>query len=111
MVVVLTDLSPLSLIVSQNAENRHVFRCTGTPGAERVDVQIDGTAFEDEDIINRGIMVSSDENSSGIIISTITIPATIENNNTKIQCFSVNFSAFSFLSSSIATYLVQGQYH
>lgn len=109
-IVVFTDLSPLSLVVSQNAENGHAFRCTG-PGAERLDVRIDGTAFEDEDILNRGVIVSSDDSTPGIIISTITIPATIENNDTSIRCISINFTSSDILSSSTATYLVQGQYH
>ena len=109
MAVVFTDLSPLSLVVSQNAENRHVFRCTG-PGADQVLVRINDTSFEDEDIINRGVMVSSDDSTPGIITSTITIPATIENNKTSIQCISVNLTSSDILRSSIATYLVQGQY-
>lgn len=105
MIAVFTDLSPLSLVVSQGDE-RHVFRCTG-PGAERVDVQIDDTEFNDQDIINRGITVSS--NTTGIIVSTITIPAIIDNNGTMIQCISINFTGPSILLSPIATYLVQGQ--
>ena len=73
----------MSLVVSRNAENRHAFTCTG-PGAGRVDVQFSGTAFDDQDIINRGIMVSPRRVNS-TIISTITIPATVENNETSIK--------------------------
>ena len=108
MAVVFTELSPLALVVSQNAENG-AFRCSG-PGAEQVVVRINGTQFDVQDILDRGIMVSSDDSTPGIIISTITIPATIENNKTSIQCFSVNLTSPGVLPSSIGTYLVQGQY-
>ena len=48
---------------------------------------------------------------SGIIQSTITVPASYENNETSIQCISVNFTetSFSIVHSSVATFLVQGE--
>lgn len=105
-----TVLSPLSLIASLNAETVHVFECTVTR-AERADVLINNTPFDNQEIQDRGVMVSSItvDSETGTIDSNITIPATIENNGTSIECLSVNFSGPSVVRSSIATYLLQGQ--
>ena len=46
---------------------------------------------------------------SGIIQSTITVPASYENNETSIQCISLNFTSLSIVHSSVATFLVQGE--
>ena len=103
------DLTPDSLTVGLS-EKTHDFLCAVT-GASRADVLIDNTAFEDQSIKDRGIIVTSItiDRAAGIFNSTISIPASIDNNNTDIVCFSVNFSSPGLPPRSEARFFVQGQ--
>ena len=102
-------LLPQSLIVGLNNELLHVFNCTVT-GADIPDVQIGGLPFSNGIIQDRGITVITDviDADTGSHAATISVPATIENNMTSIQCIALNLSAPSVLS-PIAMFLVQGQ--
>ena len=98
-------LTPLSLVASLDPERLHTFHCIAN-GSGRLDALIDGLFFNDQDILNKGITVTLD--SSGVIDnSTIYIPATIENNETSIQC--VVFANLGRLDSLIGRFYVQGK--
>ena len=104
-------LLPQSLIVGLNNELLHIFNCTVT-GADIPDVQIGGLPFSDQTIQARGITVISNiiDADIGSHAVTISVPATIENNMTSIQCTALNLSApMASVRSPIATFLVQGQ--
>ena len=54
-------------------------------GSGRPDTLINGLFFNDQEIVNRGIIITLDS-SGDFPHSRIEIPATIENNSTSIQC-------------------------
>ena len=72
---------------------------------------IDELPFNDETIDDRGIMVLSNviDDATGSHAATISVPATIQNNETSIECIASNFSAASDRS-PMAMFLLQGQY-
>ena len=104
-----TALLPQSLIAGLNTESLHFFNCTVT-GAERTDVQVDELSFNDQRIVDRGIIVLSNviDASTGNHAAIISVPATIQNNETSIECIAVNFSSASDQSPT-AMFLLQGQ--
>ena len=71
----------VSALVGENA----LFHCNGSGIA--VQWVADGVYVTDTDpvIVDRGITASSSL-SSGTIQSTVTVPATLENNGTTVQC-------------------------
>ena len=77
-------LTPLSLVASLDPERLHTFHCIANSSG-RLDALVDGLFFNDQEIVNRGIIVTLDS-SGDFPHSRIEIPATIENNSTSIQC-------------------------
>ena len=85
------------------------FRCTVT-GANQAVVRINEGPSNDQEIIDRGVTVTSmtvDEQ-AGQYYSVIVFPATIINNDSKIECIAFNFSTPS-IGSPVGKFLVQGQ--
>ena len=101
---------PLSLTAALNTERENVFKCAFT-GSELTNVRIDGITFNSQDILSRGIEVTTIiiNTSLGLYNVDIVIPATLENNNTDIQCLSVNSSTIPVIMESLmAKFYVQG---
>ena len=69
----------VTALVGTNAQ----FHCTGT-GAHLVWI-VDGLAPDHPDILARGITTVTLP-SSGTVQSNLTVPATLENNGTTVQC-------------------------
>ena len=90
---------------SLDPERLHTFHCIANISG-RHDALINGLFFNDQEILNKGITVSLV--SSGVFPnSTIYIPATIDNNNTSIQCLLYTDSGR--LDSLIGRFYVQGK--
>ena len=67
--------------------------------------RVDGQSASSTEIINRGISDEGNEE-DGSFTSQIIIPATVENNNTEVQCIAVSDNnGFS----ETATFIIQGR--
>ena len=99
-------LTPLSLIASLDPEGFHVFYCIAN-GSGRADVKIDGLFFNNAAILTRGITVTL-VSVGDLHNSTVSIPATIHNNDTRIQCLFFGDSGTE--RSPIGMFFVQGKY-
>ena len=67
--------------------------------------RVDGQAASSTEIANRGIIIETNDD-GGSFTSQIIIPATVENNNTEVQCVAVSDNnGFS----EIATFRIQGR--
>ena len=69
-----------SVLVGETA----VFHCKGSSFA--ILWTVDGFYTAELNIIDRGIIQSSTVTSTGTVQSTLTVPATLENNGTTVQC-------------------------
>ena len=76
------------------------FTCTGEGF---VSWMVDGKPASETEIINRGISTNS-SNDGGNFTSQITIPATVQNNNTEVQCFATLENR-----SEVVSFKVQGR--
>ena len=77
-------IAPLSYTAFLDPSDVSVrFTCTGEGF---VSWMVDGNPATETEIIKRGIFTDSNEE-GGNFTSQITIPATVENNNTEVQCF------------------------
>ena len=95
-------LTPLSLVASLDPERLHYFFCIAN-GSGRPDVEIDGLFFNHQAILARGITVTL-VSVGDLRNATISIPATIDNNDTRIQCL------LGTERSPIGRFFVQGKY-
>ena len=98
-------LTPLSLVSSLDPERLHTFHCIAN-GSGRADVLINGLFFNDQEILNKGITVTL-VSIGDFQNSPIYIPATIDNNETSIQCQLYTDSGR--LDSLIGRFYVQGK--
>ena len=98
-------LTPLSLVASLDPDRLYIFNCiangSGVPTAE-----IDGLLFNHQTILAKGITVTLVSDENVLHNSTVRIPATIENNDTSIQC--LFFGDSGRQESAIGTFFVQG---
>ena len=97
-------LTPLSLVSSLDPERLHTFHCIAN-SSDRLDTLIDGLFFNEQEIMNKGITVTLVRDGD-LQNSTIYIPATIDNNDTSIQCLLYTDSGR--LDSLIGRFYVQG---
>ena len=70
----------VSALVGENA----LFHCIGS-GIFAI-WKVDGLSHQNPSIINRGITQHTVSTSSGTVQSTLTVPATLVNNGTTVQC-------------------------
>ena len=102
------DLLPLSLTVGENAESVYEFRCTVT-GANQPVVRINDGPSNAQEILDQGVTVTSRtiDEQAGEYYTVIVFPATIINNDSKIECIAINLSTPS-IGSPVGKFLVQG---
>ena len=70
----------VSALIGENA----LFHCNGS-GIFAI-WKVDGLSNQNPSIINRGITQHTVSTSSGTVLSTLTVPATLVNNDTTVQC-------------------------
>ena len=70
----------VSALVGENA----LFHCNGSGIA--IAWIVDGSLATDSIVVDRGITPDSPTTSSGTVQSTLTVPATLVNNGTTVQC-------------------------
>ena len=70
----------VSTLVGENA----LFHCNGS--GIFVIWKVDGLSHQNPSVINRGITQHTVSPSSGTVQSTLTVPATLVNNGTTVQC-------------------------
>ena len=87
----------VSALVGENA----LFHCNGTGFI--IAWTVDGSLATDSIILNRGITPNT-TSSSGTVQSTLTVPATLVNNGTTVQCRVISLSGFAI--SNNATLIV-----
>ena len=90
---------------SLDPETLHTFHCIAN-SSDRLDTLIDGLFFNGQEIMNKGITVTLVRDGD-LQNSTIYIPATIDNNETSIQCLLYTDSGR--LDSLIGRFYVQGK--
>ena len=88
----------VSALVGENA----LFHCNGS--GFTIAWIVDGSLATDSIIVERGITTDTPMTSSGTVQSTLTVPATLENNGTTVQCRLVSLSGFAI--SNNATLIV-----
>ena len=98
-----TIIAPLSYTAFLDPSDVSVrFTCTG----EGVAVwRVDGWSASSTEISNRGIITETNDD-GGSFTSQVIIPATIENNNTEVQCWAVSDIV---VPSETATFIIQGR--
>ena len=69
--------------------------------------RVDGQGASNTEIWDRGISTEEDKGDDNFT-SQIIIPATLENNNTEVQCLAVGDDVFT--SSEVVTFIVQGRH-
>ena len=88
----------VSVLVGENA----LFHCNGS-GVTIVWI-VDGSLATDSVIVERGITDTS-MTSSGTVQSTLTVPATLVNNGTTVQCRLISLSGFAVSNNANLTVL------
>ena len=94
----------VSALVGENA----LFHCNGS-GLTVLWI-VDGSLATDSIIVDRGITPDTPMTSSGTVQSTLTVPATLVNNGTTVQCRVVSLSGFAISNNATLTVL-PGELH
>ena len=88
----------VSALVGENA----LFHCNGSGFI--IAWTVDGSLATDSIILERGITVNT-TSSSGTVQSTLTVPATLVNNGTTVQCILISLSGFAVSNNATLTVL------
>ena len=89
----------VSALVGENA----LFHCTGS--GITIVWRVDGYLASDSIIVERGITLDTPMTSSGTVQSTLTVPATLVNNGTTVECRVVSLNGFAISNNATLTVL------